>query len=149
MSDLEPLVSEYARLYLKLMRTLDRRMAEEGASLARTKLLICLQKNGPMRGTEIAEFFNQSPRTVTEALDGLEVKGLVVREQDPTDRRAKLVRITAKGEAAVRTTEPLRQRILEQTFGVLDEGERRDLHRLLEKVSGALSELSAEESGRK
>jgi len=81
MSDLEPLVSAFAELYLDLMRTVDRRMADQGASLARTKLLLCLQKRGPLRATDIAEFFNQSPRTVTEAIDRLERDGRQLIDQ--------------------------------------------------------------------
>ncbi|RPF71640.1 MarR family winged helix-turn-helix transcriptional regulator [Aurantiacibacter spongiae] len=141
MSDLEAIVSAYARLYLDLTRTLDRRMADEGMSLARTKLLICLQKNGSMRGTAIADFFNQSPRTVTEAIDGLERDGFVERTPDPTDRRAKLIGITREGVGAVRTTEPLRERIIGQTFGVLDDDERAMLGHLIGKVDGALARL--------
>jgi len=140
MTDLERLVSAFAGLYLQLMRTLDRRMAEEGASLARTKLLLCLQKRGPMRAKDIADFFSQSPRTVTEAIDGLERDGLLERTPDPSDRRAKLIHITPKGITATQKTEPLRCKMIEQTFGVLDEDERRTLLELLQKVSAAMPE---------
>ena len=112
MAELDPLVSAFAELYLQLTRTLDRRMAEHGASLARTKLLLCLQKRGPLRGTDIADFFSQSPRTVTEAIDGLERDGLVERKPDPSDRRAKQIHITDKGVDAVARTEPLRRQII-------------------------------------
>ena len=138
MVELESLVSAYAELYLHLMRTADRRMAEQGASLARTKLLLCLQKRGPLRATDIAEFFSQSPRTVTEAIDGLERDGLVKREPDPSDRRAKIIHITAKGADAAAKTEPLRRQIVDQTFGILDERERAELAAILAKLSGGL-----------
>lgn len=138
MSDLDDLVSAYAEFYLLLMRTADRRMACHGASLARTKLLLCLQKRGAMRGTDIAEYFSQSPRTVTEAIDGLERDGLVERRPDPSDRRAKTVHITPKGEEAAAITEPLRRQLLEQTFGALDDAERDTLAKLLKKLSETL-----------
>lgn len=138
MTDLEHVVSAYAELYLQLTRTLDRRMAEQGASLARTKLLLCLKKRGPMRATDIAEFFSQSPRTVTEAIDGLERDGLLERTPDPSDRRAKLIHVTEKGLAAAQKTEPLRREMVEQTFGVLDADEQEKLLELLRKVSSAL-----------
>ncbi|RIV82179.1 MarR family transcriptional regulator [Aurantiacibacter xanthus] len=141
MSDLEDLVSAYVCLYRDLMRTLDRRMAEEGMSFARTKLLIILDRRGPMRGTAIAEYLNQSPRTVTEAIDALERDGFLRRTADATDRRAKLVEITASGVEAVRKTDPLRRQIVDQTFGVLDDGERAALQQLLDKVGGALTVL--------
>lgn len=138
MSDLEPLVSAYAELYLQLMRTMDRRMAEQGASLSRTKLLLCLQKRGPLRATDIADFFSQSPRTVTEAIDGLERDGLVERKPDPDDRRAKFISVTEKGLEAAAKTEPLRRQLIEQTFGTLDDAERETLLRLLTKAATSL-----------
>lgn len=139
MSDLEPLVSAFAELYLDLMRTVDRRMADQGASLARTKLLLCLQKRGPLRATDIAEFFNQSPRTVTEAIDGLERDGLVERKPDPEDRRAKFIHVTAKGNEAAAKTEPLRRQLIDQTFGTLTEEEQAAMLQLLKKVAANLA----------
>jgi DNA-binding MarR family transcriptional regulator len=139
MSEIDPLVVAFGGLHMQLMRTLDRRMAEHGASLARTKLLLCLQKEGPLRATAIAEFFNQSPRTVTEGIDGLERDGLVERRPDPSDRRAKLIQITAKGVEAVARTEPLRRQIIDQTFGTLQPHERESLGAVLEKLSRALA----------
>jgi len=136
MDELEELVTAYAELYHHLMRTADRRMAEQGASLARTKLLLCLEKRGPMRATDIAEFFSQSPRTVTEAIDGLEKGGLVQRTQDPSDRRAKLVQVTPKGVEAAAKTEPVRCQLIEQTFGVLNQDERAKLAEILAKIAG-------------
>lgn len=138
MAELDPLVTAFAELYLQLTRTLDRRMAEHGASLARTKLLLCLQKRGPLRGTDIADFFSQSPRTVTEAIDGLERDGLVERKPDPSDRRAKQIQITDKGVEAVARTEPLRRQIIDQTFGALSPDDRKSLGAILEKLSRSL-----------
>jgi DNA-binding MarR family transcriptional regulator len=138
MSQIDPLVSAFAELHLQFTRTLDRRMAEHGASLARTKLLLCLQKRGPLRGTDIADFFSQSPRTVTEAIDGLERDGLVERKSDPLDRRAKQIHITDKGIEAAARTEPLRRQIIDQTFGTLSADERAILGAILDKLSKAL-----------
>lgn len=139
MSDLEPLITAYAELYLDLMRTVDRRMAEQGASLSRTKLLLCLQKRGPLRATDIAEFFSQSPRTVTEAIDGLERDGLVERKPDPEDRRAKFIHVTTKGHEAVAKTEPLRRQLIGQTFGTLTDEEQATMLRLINKVAASLA----------
>ena len=136
MNDIDQLVGTYAEVYLQLMRTADRLMAEQGASLAQTKLLLCLKKRGPLRGSDIADFFGQSPRTVTEAIDGLERSGLVQRDPDPNDRRAKLVSITAKGLEAAAKTEPLRRQLIEQTFGVLEPAEQVELLRILRKLPG-------------
>jgi len=141
MTELETLVSTYARVYLRLMRLMDRRMTEQGASFARTRLLLLLERNGARRSIEIADIFGQSPRTVTEAVDALEREGLVRRDPDPKDRRAKLVSITAEGRAAAAKTEPLRQQLIAQVFGGLSKAERHDLRALLDHIWGALDEL--------
>ena len=140
MPELETLVTLYAKVYLRFMRLADRRMTEEGASLARTKLLLFLERNGPRRSTDIAEYFGQSPRTVTEAIDALERERLVRRDPDPEDRRAKLVSVTGEGRAAAAKTEPLRHELIEQIFGGLSDDERRMLSSVLANVSARLDE---------
>jgi DNA-binding MarR family transcriptional regulator len=76
---------------------------------------------------------------VTEAIDGLERDGLVERTPDPNDRRAKLIQITAKGIEACARTEPLRERIIAQTFGILDQTERDALAAILAKMADGLA----------
>ena len=140
----EQISTAFARLYLQLHRLMDRRMAENGASLASHKVLSYLEKHGARRATDIADFFGQAPRTVTEAIDGLERKGLVSREPDPSDRRAKHVSITAAGLAALQATQPLRVALIDRVFGVLEPGESDQLHALIAKLAQA---VEAEERG--
>ena len=128
---LDALATDYGRVFLRLHRLVDRRMAREGASLARTKLLMCLDREGPMRGTDIAELFGLAQRSVTDALDGLERANLVQRTPDPVDRRVKQVSITAEGKAAFAATEPLRLSMIENVFGVLSPEDREQLLRIV------------------
>lgn len=143
MAQLEPLASCFGRLFLRMHRLLDRRMAEQGASLARTKFLIYLDKEGPSRGTDIADLLGLAPRTVTEALDGLERDGLVRRDPDPSDRRAKRVSLTEEGRNAIAATEPLRISLIDRIFGTLDAEERAQLDRILARISDALDREEA------
>ena len=75
-------------------RVIDRMMAGHGASYARARLLIEIAKQGPLRSSDLAASFNFAPRTVTEAIDGMERDGLVRRDADPDDRRAKRISLT-------------------------------------------------------
>ncbi|WP_448664227.1 MarR family winged helix-turn-helix transcriptional regulator [Sphingomonas sp. CJ20] len=135
MIDRDHLAKEFGRLFLRIHRLLDRRMAQSGASLARAKILMLVAREGPARAADIAEIFNLAPRTVTEALDGLERDHLVLRTPDAKDRRAKRVTITDQGRAALATVEPLRLGLVEQIFGVLDEDECRALESILAKLA--------------
>ena len=146
---LDRLASDYGRQFLRMHRLIDRRMAEHGASLSRTKLLLYLVKEaGDARAADIAEFFGLAPRTVTEAIDGLERDGFVVRTPDPVDRRVKRLSITQEGRRAVEATEPLRLDLVEQIFGALDRDEADQLEQVLAKLGVALSvqEGGAEDS---
>jgi DNA-binding MarR family transcriptional regulator len=135
MEDRERLADGFGRLFLRLHRLMDRRMAAEGASLARTKLLLLIERQGPLRAAEIAEFFGQAPRSVTEAIDALERAGMVRRDPDPSDRRGKQISITAAGKAAASATEPIRQRLVQEVFGTLSAEECAQLEVLIGKLS--------------
>lgn len=137
---LDRLASVYGRQFRRMHRLIDRRMAEHGASVSRTKLLLYLiRQEGDARAADIAEFFGLAPRTVTEAVDGLERDGFVVRTPDPVDRRVKRLSITPAGRRAVEATEPLRLDLVEQIFGALDRDEADQLEKVLAKLGAALS----------
>jgi DNA-binding MarR family transcriptional regulator len=53
------------------------------------------------RLTELARRANMSPQAMGELVDELEQLGYVVRRPDPTDRRAKLITLTEKGQACI------------------------------------------------
>ena len=61
-----------------MRRLIDAHLAAQGASMARLKLLAFIAEQ-PRRSTDIASFFDQAPRTVTQAIDSLEQNGLVSR----------------------------------------------------------------------
>jgi DNA-binding MarR family transcriptional regulator len=143
MSASEPLASSLFSLFLRMHRLMNRRMADQGASLARTKLLLFLAKRGPARAADIADFFDNAPRTVTEAIDGLERDGLVVRTPDTRDRRVKQVSITDSGRRVIGETEPMRQALIDDVFGVLSVGEQAQLEDMLGRMLAAVDAQEA------
>lgn len=145
MSAPDQLASSVFSLFLRMHRLMNRRMADQGASLARTKLLLFLDRRGPARAADIAEFFDNAPRTVTEAIDGLERDGLVVRAPDAHDRRVKRVSITGSGRRVIGETEPLRQGLIDSVFGVLDAGEQAMLSGMMTRMLAALDEQERRE----
>ncbi len=137
----EDLLTDLGRLYGSLKRNFDRSMVERGASLARTKMLILIQKEGgTVRAIDIAERFGIAPRTVTEALDGLEREGLILRTPDPSDRRAKRISITPEGEAAVAVTEPIRQALSKRILVSLGPEEQASFHATIRKLLRCIDE---------
>jgi DNA-binding MarR family transcriptional regulator len=53
-----------------------------------------------IRLTELAAFAGMTKQSIGEIVDDLTERGYVERFPDPDDRRAKLIRLTAKGEQA-------------------------------------------------
>ncbi len=89
------------------------------------------------RLTDLARGANMTPQAMGELVDELEELGYVVRRPDPSDRRAKLITLTAKGRACIAagnaTIEGLENRITE----ALGERGHRQLRRLLQKLLDA------------
>lgn len=110
-------------------------MSEQGISFSRHKLLGFIKTRGPVRSTDISAHFGFAPRTVTEAIDVLERDGMVRRDPDPADRRAKWVSITESGEAVIASTEPMRRSFVRKLFGALDVDERNSLLTMLNKLT--------------
>lgn len=138
MCDYETLALRYSRIYLRFHRLLDRQMAAQGASLARTKMLHFIANNAPVRAADVADWFDLAPRTVTQAIDTMERDSLVVRVPDPDDRRAKRLDITDHGRQVLRQTEPLRRTLIAQAFGLLSDEEVRQFARILDKMEQAI-----------
>jgi len=137
----DDLVRGLTKIYLLMHRRVDRAMTRQGASLARTKLLLYIKEEaGSARAADIAELYDLAPRTVTEALDALERDGLIVRTADPADRRVKRLAITPLGRSAIAATEPLRKELIGELCAPLSETDRAELHDILKRWADALGE---------
>jgi len=86
-----------------------------------------------MRLTDLASFAGMTKQSVGEIVDNLVALGYVERIPDPADRRAKLIRLTAKGEQA-----------REVGYGLFGEIEARWAERYGEERIAALRELLEE-----
>lgn len=128
-------------LYHRVHRLVNESMTEEGVSLARSKFLFFLSKLGPCRSTDIACALNFAPRTVTEAIDGLERDRLVMRKPDPEDRRAKIVSITDTGRAVLEAAEHPRKQLLEEIFSALDDNQLDQLYEIVGKLVEKTDEI--------
>lgn len=137
MSTAADVSDQFFGFYHSVFRQLDAAMTESGTSYSKYKILYLLDTRGPSRLTGIAEHFAFAPRSITEAVDNLERDGLAAREPDPTDRRAKLVSITAEGKTAIEATKKVKAKVIQQIFGKLTEAQRKDFSALLGTLEGA------------
>ncbi len=136
-------VAEMLRdFYLRSHRVIDRMMTAKGASYSKVRILMLIAREGPLRSVDIASSFGYAPRTITEAIDGLEKDGLVRRTPDPVDRRAKQISITQSGLSVIEGAEETKQSYIDTVFGVLDSIECDEIIRLIGKVNTKLDSLS-------
>ncbi|CAN5452918.1 MarR family transcriptional regulator [soil metagenome] len=141
-ADPTAIAEELSRFYLGTTRFLNAGMKAQGASLARLKLLLFIERGKSVRSTDLMESFGFAPRTITEAIDGLEREGFVRRDADPKDRRVKHIVITDAGRAVLKQAEPWRQACIHTIFGVLAQDEAAEFGRLLSKMNDHLATLS-------
>jgi len=135
-------VSEVMRDYhIRAHRLVDRMMTASGASFARTRMLLQISREGVARSIDLAGAFGYAPRTVTEAIDGLERDGLVRRDPDPNDRRAKIISLTEAGRAAAAGAEESRRQYIASVYGVFSPEECERLVALVGKLNDRLAEL--------
>jgi DNA-binding MarR family transcriptional regulator len=84
---------------------------------------------------ELAEFLRLDPSQVVARVDDLQVKGLLIREVDPADRRANVVTATAKGRAVFAQAQASARHAEEELHRSLGAGDRRRLTELLRSIA--------------
>ena len=109
-------------------------------------LLALLSEQDKITQQELVRRASSDPNTIRAMLVLLEKRGLVARDEHPTDGRALRVTLTRKGrrtyERLVADTEPLRQRLL----AVLPPGEADTLVQFLARISEEMAPSQAGKS---
>ena len=85
----------------------------------------------PPRLSVLAERLRIAPRSATEVVDALEVRGLVERQPDPVDRRAALVRATDEGRRLHTLLSEARRVATEDYLAAVSTHDRAELDRIL------------------
>src|SRR5512142_3029673 len=81
-----------------------------GLSMPQFSLLMQLHHRGSCGMSEVSERFEITPAAASQLVDKLVQSGLVHREEDPHDRRAKSLNLTVRGESLIQ--QGLKQRYL-------------------------------------
>ena len=100
-------------------------------------VLSALRRQGrpyALPATGIARETGLSSGAMTNRIDKLESRGLVIRKGDKGDRRAVIVSLTAAGKRAIDDAIQLRLEAADESLRGLSSRERNDLARLLRKV---------------
>jgi DNA-binding MarR family transcriptional regulator len=112
------------------------RLSGIGLSLAKLAALQVLSDAGEsLPLTQLADRLSCVKSNITQLVDRLEADGLVERQPDPNDRRARLATLTPAGRKACRDGSRIRQAAERNVLGKLTPAESRQLAGLLTKIA--------------
>jgi MarR family transcriptional regulator, 2-MHQ and catechol-resistance regulon repressor len=122
------------RCYRAVSQIAERSIAEDGLCLSDFAALEALLHKGPLTIGEIQGKVLLASGSMTAAVDRLERKGLIVRKNTPSDRRARVLELTTEGKRLAETTFRHHAAELEAAMAVLNQTEKRQLHGMLKKL---------------
>jgi DNA-binding MarR family transcriptional regulator len=138
------LIVDLARLF---RREFERGVGEAGLSVtageART-LLHAAASPGGMRQIVLAERMHIEPMTLSNFVDRLEAQGLVSRQPDPADRRAKLVQVERAAKPLIARLKAISLGVRERACAGFPAADVARLRTMLQSMRGNLGEAAEE-----
>src|SRR5437762_1017865 len=134
-------------LWLVLMKV--HRALERLATQSIESLDVCLSDfgimelllhKGPQPVNEIGRRVVLTSGAITTAVDRLEARGMVTREADPGDRRARIVRLTARGKEQAASVFAGHKAVMDSAASGLSKADRARLIELLRKLGTSTAE---------
>jgi DNA-binding MarR family transcriptional regulator len=126
------------------MRGWSRYAKSTGLSMPQFGLLMQMHHKGACGMSEVSERFEITPAAASQLVDKLVQNGFVKREEDPQDRRAKLLNLTDKGRDLIQQGIEERYRWVEELGERLTGEERVKVTEALNIMTVAAKELEAE-----
>jgi MarR family 2-MHQ and catechol resistance regulon transcriptional repressor len=123
-----------AKSYRALSLLAERSIANTGLCLTDFVALEALLHKGPLTISEIQDKVRLASGSMTAAVDRLEKLGLVVRKSSPTDRRARVVHLTAEGKGLAVSCFERHAKDLEALTSGLSQKEKEQLYTSLKTL---------------
>ena len=137
-----------AKSYRALSLLAEQSIANTGLCLTDFVALEALLHKGPLTISEIQDKVRLASGSMTAAVDRLERLGLVVRTSSPSDRRARVIELTAQGKRLATSCFERHAKDLEALMSVLSEREMEQLYGSLKKL-GLLAAEKLDQQGAK
>jgi MarR family transcriptional regulator, 2-MHQ and catechol-resistance regulon repressor len=136
---------------MKAHRTLERlathSIESSEVGLSDFAVLEMLLHKGPQPVNEIGRRIELTSGAITTAVDRLESRGLVTREAHPSDRRARIVRLTTEGEKQAAKIFAAHKTVMDLAASGLSKSERATLIGLLKKLgTSAVARAASQQS---
>jgi MarR family 2-MHQ and catechol resistance regulon transcriptional repressor len=117
-----------------LRKHAERHIQSLGLCLSDFGVLEALLHKGPLPVNTIGGLIRLTSGSITAAVDRLESKGLVERRNDPGDRRARVVHLTASGRKLISSAFEDHEAAMERASSGLNVNERAEAGALLKKL---------------
>ena len=115
-----------------------------GLSMPQFSLLSQMYHRGACGMSGISEQFEITPAAASQMVDKLVQSGYIVREEDPNDRRAKVLNLTRRGRDLIDQGNEERHRWVDGLAEKLSPEERAQIVEALELMMRAVQELEKE-----
>lgn len=117
---------------------------ESDLSLSQVNALFRLYHHGASSVNDLANYLGVTMAAVSQLLDPLIDKGLVLRSEDLQDRRKKLIALTEIGKDLVKKSMNTRHAWLSELSGILSDAEKEELLPAIKFLNQRTRELSVE-----
>ncbi|MBX3012297.1 MAG: MarR family transcriptional regulator [Caldilineaceae bacterium] len=128
-------------LYIKLSRAaesvnqrVNRHLQEVQLTVSQFGVLEALHHLGPLTPGQLGEKILRSTGNLTMVIDNLEKRQLVIRTQNPMDRRSTIIELTTAGQALIEDFFPKHVAVVVQEVSVLSPEEQSQLAALCRKL---------------
>ena len=129
----EALVLLLSDVERRITRRLAQVLAHEPCTVEGWRVLALLAGGGRHPMTELAEFTQLPPASLTRLIDGMVADNLVHRKADPRDRRRVIIHLTRRGQALQRR---LSDRITAEQGAIFGDVHEHELAAVLEALAG-------------
>ena len=132
-------MSEVSRMAHKLMRSDSEKLGYN--QTYRLIIFYLIHKNDGATQAELVEYSKLSKPTISLTLQKMEIEGLIIRKQDEKDLRNVRVYLTEDGRKTEEVFQQIGENIENKVFSVLNEKEKEELNKILEKLIIIVREL--------
>jgi DNA-binding MarR family transcriptional regulator len=126
-------------------RVVRRRLSQPALPSAEVELLVAVVKAPGMGVAEVARSLGLAPNTVSTLVGRLVQAGLIERTDDPTDRRAAVLRPTTAGRSRIKRWRRERADVLSHALARLDPDDRRRIRAAVGALRNLAEALQANE----
>lgn len=126
------------------MRGWGRFAKSTGLSMPQFSLLMQMHFKGACGMSEVSDRFDITPAAASQLVDKLVQNGFIQREEDPNDRRARMLNLTDNGRKLIRQGMEERYRWVDELAGRLTSEERAQVSSALDILTRAAQQLEEE-----